>query len=83
MLLIGLYIVFVFIVAAAVVWLYRKLFAHPGLQQDLVGRADTRTQMTLGAQQGFITLGAREGTRPTLDQRRLEGAGELRVPWGW
>ena len=83
MLLIGIYMVFVLLVAAAVVWLYRNLFVRRGLRQDLVGRADTHTQMTLKAQQGFITLGARERQRTAGDPRRYARAGEIRVPWGW
>lgn len=84
MILIGLYLVFVFLVAAAAVWLYRNLFTLRGLRQDQVGRADTHTQMTPKAQQGFITLGIMERQRAAGDpRRRRERTGELKVPWGW
>ena len=83
MILIGLYLVFAFLVAAAVIWLYRNLFSLRRLRQDLVGRADARTRMTLKAQQGFITLGARERQRAAEDPRRRERTGDLKVPWGW
>jgi len=83
MLLISLYLVFVVFVAATVVWLYRNLFARRGLRQDLVGRADSHTQMTLKAQQGFITLGARGGQSTASDPRRRERTGDLKAPWGW
>ena len=83
MLLIGLYLVFVALVAAAVIWLYRNLFVRRAFGQELVGRADPRIQMTLKAQQGFITLGATGRQSATTDPRRRERTGDLKVPWGW
>lgn len=83
MILTGLYILFVFVVTAAAVWLYRILFAHRDTEQDLVTHADAHTQMTIKAQQGFITLGARKRQGAVTNFRQYASAGETRVPWGW
>lgn len=83
MLLVTFYVVFVLPVAATAVWLYRKLSDRYGAQEELVGGSRPQTQMTLKAQQGFIsfTPAKRKHTQAERPPRRK--LGNIKAPWGW
>ncbi len=83
MLLIALYIVCVFLVAASGVWLYRNLPWRKGFSEHLLGRTERYPAMTLKAQQGFITLAPRSRRNPQSAKSRRERTDELKAPWGW
>ena len=83
MLLIALYFVFVAMLAASAVWMYRHLPWRKGFKENLVGRVETYPKMTLRTQQGFITLETRRRKSAPVRRLRRERTDELKAPWGW
>lgn len=83
MLLIALYFVFIVLLAAAAVWVYRNLPWRRGFKEHLIGRVETYPKMTLRAQQGFISLETRKRKNRQVYRRPRTRLAEIRAPWGW
>ena len=64
------------ITSASAVWVYRKLSTWHGFTETLVGRPHATTRMKIGAQQGFISLGSKQGGY-------IGYIGYIETPWGW
>jgi len=70
------------LIATTAVWIYRTISGWHGFNEAVFGRSGTTMQMTISAQQGFITLNPAPRDRVRRIKLRSPKGG-LKAPWGW
>ena len=73
-----------FLVAAAVIWLFRIIVSRRNAGYTLGMTPSMRSK--LYAQQGYIKLNSgltKTSQEPALRVKLRSASGELKVPWGW
>lgn len=72
-----------FLIAAAVIWVYRLIFSWKGLNHSLVPRRRTTMALKLSGQQGYISLVPRKAKNPAKFVKLRSVRGGVKAPWGW
>jgi len=75
-----------FLIATAVIWLYRLIFRRRASNYTLGVRPDSTMMMKLDGEQGYARLAAKSLKRaqaPAQLVKLRSARGELKAPWGW
>lgn len=81
-----------FMIAAAVIWLYRLVFGVQNYEGSTVGKSRARNTIVVNSQKGFLSFLRKpvkpsrtvKSSRTVKASRKLSPAsGKNKVPWGW